>query len=61
MREKLENYAKSHYNDVIVWEYVEVNGMCYLRFTSKNDLYIMSMLKSGNHATVFKSKENVLI
>ena len=61
MRDKLENYVRSHYNDVIVWDYEETNSSCYLRFTSKNSTYIMTMLKAGSHATIFKNEESVLI
>lgn len=61
MREKLEKYVKSKYDGVIVWEYAEVNGTCYLRFTVKNAVYLATILKAGSYATIFKSEENVLI
>ena len=61
MREKLERYARENYNDVIIWSYEEIGGSCYLRFTSKNDVYILSMLKAGSHATVFKGEGSFLI
>ena len=61
MREKLEHYVKSKYDDVIVWEYAEFAGTCYLRFTVKNAVYIATILKAGSHATIFKGEENVLI
>lgn len=61
MREKLEKYVNEHYTNVRVWEYVEINGECQLRFTTGNDLYLITILKAGSHATVFKREGNVLI
>ena len=61
MRDKLTNYVNSRYNDVIVWEYSEFNGTCYLRFTTKNDVYIATAPAAGSHVTIFKGLENELL
>lgn len=61
MREKIENYIKARYNEVIVWDYEETNSTIYLRFTSKNATYIASMLKAGSHCGIFKCEGDILI
>ena len=61
MRDKLTELVNSKYSNVRVWEYFEYCGTCYLRFTTGNDLYIATIQKAGNHATILKSEGSILV
>ena len=61
MREKLVNLAQEEFSDLKLWDYEESQHSCFLRFTSKEAVYVLTCLKNGTHCNLFKMEENITL